>query len=676
MDVDITEAAVEAKDNIKYLVTLERFIEPLYSGTPVTILDMLLALMNSIKMIYTISRYYDTTERLTNLFTKITDQMIENCKHYILDLGEKEGSGSGDVNGGLWEVPLQELVPLLRACLKVNSSYQEHYHITKAKFVENTQGKQFECDKKVIFGHFDLFCRRLVKLIDLFTTIDQFKALGRNKLEGMDELIERFNSILQDFKRKKHALLEFHCNKFDRDYVEFNVNVANLEENLKEFINESFENITNVERSLQLLQKFQSIFQRDILKSDLDSKLNIIFQTYGMELEQVQRLYERQKTDPPIPRNQPPVAGNIMWSRHLLQHIEEPMRHFESNPNVLADKDAKRIIKMYNRIARTLVAFEYLWFEAWVKTIDQAKAGLQATLIIRHPDDGKLYVNFDQEIMQLILEAKYLGSMGLDIPESAKIVLFQEEKFKRYYDNLNWALTKYDAIVMKVIPMTALVLRPHFNDLEYKLRPGMITLTWTSMNIEAYQNQVHADLNILDEFVSNINDIIENRIEKNLGIASKILLVNLPVDRTFNIQEFLDVQCTHIETCGKLIEDKNIEIFSAVEDLVKLIQDYPFDEHLDCGVSEEEVDKIRKQFNHFMYQALVNCAVNSIDALKSRIQALKDEDGVMDDAAGSASVQKPFFDVDVQLEPPVTANFMPSLQDIMVCVQISARRPF
>ncbi len=667
MDVDITEAAVEAKDNIKYLVTLERFIEPLYSGTPVTILDMLLALMNSIKMIYTISRYYNTTERLTSLFTKITDQMIENCKHYILDLGEKEGSGGGDVNEGLWEVPLQELVPRLRACLKVNSSYQEHYHITKAKFVENTQGKQFECDKKVIFGHFDLFCRRLVKLIDLFTTVDQFKALGRNKLEGMDELIERFNSILQDFKRKKHALLEFHCNNFDRDYVEFNVNVANLEESLKEFINESFENITNIERSLQLLQKFQSIFQRDILKSDLDSKLNIIFQTYGMELEQVQRLYERQKTDPPIPRNQPPVAGNIMWSRHLLQHIEEPMRHFESNPNVLAGKDAKRIIKMYNRIARTLVAFEYLWFEAWVKTIDQAKAGLQATLIIRHPDDGKLYVNFDQEIMQLIREAKCLGSMGLDIPESAKIVLFQEEKFKRYYDNLNWALTKYNAIVMKVIPMTALVLRPHFNDLEYKLRPGMITLTWTSMNIEAYQNQVHADLNILDEFVSNINDIIENRIEKNLGIASKILLVNLPVDRTFNIQEFLDVQCTHIETCGKLIEDKNIEIFSAVEDLVKLIQDYPFDEHLDCGVSEEEVDKIRKQFNHFMYQALVNCAVNSIDALKSRIQALKDEDGVMDDAAGPASVQKPFFDVDVQLEPPVTANFMPSLQDIQEC---------
>jgi dynein heavy chain, axonemal len=80
---------------------------------------------------------------------------------------------------------------------------------------------------------------------------------------------------------------------------------------------------------------------------------------------------------------------------------------------------------MYNKVARTLVAFEYLWYQAWVQSIDQAKAGLQATLIIRHPDDGKLYVNFDQEILQLIREAKCLDRMGMEAPESAKIALFQ-----------------------------------------------------------------------------------------------------------------------------------------------------------------------------------------------------------------------------------------------------------
>jgi len=77
-----------------------------------------------------------------------------------------------------------------------------------------------------------------------------------------------------------------------------------------------------------------------------------------------------------------------MWSRHLLYRIEVPMKQFESNQNVMASKDAKRIIKVYNKLAKTLVAFEFLWYKAWVQAIDQAKTGLQATLIIRHPRMG------------------------------------------------------------------------------------------------------------------------------------------------------------------------------------------------------------------------------------------------------------------------------------------------
>ncbi len=101
------------------------------------------------------------------------------------------------------------------------------------------------------------------------------------------------------------------------------------------------------------------------------------------------------------------------------------MRVFKAHPAVLQTKEARRIVKTYNKVARALVAFEYLWYQAWVASIETAKAGLQATLIIRHPDDGRLYVNFDAEILQLIREAKTLDRMGVEIPESAKVVLLQ-----------------------------------------------------------------------------------------------------------------------------------------------------------------------------------------------------------------------------------------------------------
>lgn len=50
IDIETTEAANEAKDNLKYLSTLQRFIEPLYSGTAQSIIDTLPALINSIKV--------------------------------------------------------------------------------------------------------------------------------------------------------------------------------------------------------------------------------------------------------------------------------------------------------------------------------------------------------------------------------------------------------------------------------------------------------------------------------------------------------------------------------------------------------------------------------------------------------------------------------------------------
>ena len=45
-----------------------------YHGSPAAMIDCLPALLNNIKMMLTIARYYNTTERMTNLFRKITNQ--------------------------------------------------------------------------------------------------------------------------------------------------------------------------------------------------------------------------------------------------------------------------------------------------------------------------------------------------------------------------------------------------------------------------------------------------------------------------------------------------------------------------------------------------------------------------------------------------------------------------
>ncbi|PHJ15737.1 dynein gamma flagellar outer, partial [Cystoisospora suis] len=214
IDISITEAFNEAKDNVKYLSTLENFMDPLYTGilyqraaalpslsrsirsirlliavsssphlyglerkeenereekeakgrkasfsrTPQTIIDNLGALMNAITMIHSISRYYNTTERMTNFFIKITNQMIVNCKRVILE---------DDHYDKLWEKEPAPLIEKLEICSRLNEAYHEHYRITKDKLLTMPKGKQFDFSEHQIFGRIDLFCRRILKLISL-----------------------------------------------------------------------------------------------------------------------------------------------------------------------------------------------------------------------------------------------------------------------------------------------------------------------------------------------------------------------------------------------------------------------------------------------------------------------------------------------------------------------------
>jgi len=72
---------------------------------------------------------------------------------------------------------------------------------------------------------------------------------------------------------------------------------------------------------------------------------------YARDLEAVQVQYEAHKHKPPVPRNAPPIAGNIMWSRQLLRRIEEPMQLFAQNKSLMAMKESKKVIKTYNRVS-------------------------------------------------------------------------------------------------------------------------------------------------------------------------------------------------------------------------------------------------------------------------------------------------------------------------------------
>jgi dynein heavy chain len=155
-------------------------------------------MINAIKMIYSISRYYNTSERMTSLFVKITNQMITGCKEFVYKGAE----------GKFWEMDRPELVARLMDCVKLNEAYQRCFHDVKRRLQEKPQDKQFDFSEMYIFGKFDAFCKRISKVVEMFAIIDKFKLLSTLGIEGMDVIVRRFNNILMQMQRKPYDVLD------------------------------------------------------------------------------------------------------------------------------------------------------------------------------------------------------------------------------------------------------------------------------------------------------------------------------------------------------------------------------------------------------------------------------------------------------------------------------------
>lgn len=114
----------------------------------------------------------------------------------------------------------------------------------------------------------------------------------------MDTLTAKFNDIIEQFKKNKHDLLDTNNITFDRDWVEFNVQISKLDQELQAFIDSNFSRFSDIEYSLKLLKKFEATIRRDPLKHNLKQKYSSILHNYATELDTISRVFKDARDNP------------------------------------------------------------------------------------------------------------------------------------------------------------------------------------------------------------------------------------------------------------------------------------------------------------------------------------------------------------------------------------------
>ncbi|XP_043563465.1 dynein axonemal heavy chain 5-like [Chiloscyllium plagiosum] len=569
LDKWLTEVSNEAKDNVKYLYMLDRFCDPLYNSDPIGMLNDIPGLMNVIRMVHTISMYYNTSEKMTSLFTKVTNQMITACKAYITNHGSVT----------IWDLTPDIAVKKLRACINLHQEYQSCYNMTKQKMEENPKEKPFEFSEMYIFGKFDTFEKRLKKIIEILETITIYSSLEESTIEGAEELANKFQVIASGMKKQDYNILDYKKTVFDVDYMLFTTQISDLHAEIKQLLDTTLDSISTTQKALSFLVKFEKL---GIPYLGIEKQFQKLLHSYSKDVDLVSLIYTKQKADPPIPRDFPPVAGKIIWARQLFRRIEEPMLLFEQRTGVLQSADAKRIIRSYNKVARVLVEYEVLYHRAWMQQMETVQFGLQASLLVKHPDTGEMFVNFDPYLTVLIREAECMARMGLEIPQTAKALLHKRHSLKNMYNKLQLLLEENSRLRARIKPIYETLIAPYVHKIDEAFQPGLVTLNWTSLNNDLFVDKVNAKLGEIDLLVCRINDLIEYRIDRILQDISTTSLCAFPEGTPWPCEEFLKRTQDMCIKGVQSLQSKSMLAEVATNELIKMLLDVDSDDENDA----------------------------------------------------------------------------------------------
>ncbi|WAR12300.1 DYH5-like protein [Mya arenaria] len=555
LDRRITDTANEAKDNVKFLYTLEKFCDPLYNSDPVGMLEGIPGLINTIRMIHSISRYYNTSERMTSLFVKITNQMITACKSYITNDGCET----------VWTQPPGEVIKKLNDCIRLNEEYQRCFHKTKEKLEKMPNERPFEFSEMYIFGKFDTFTKRLRNIIAIFDVFSVYSTLVTQT----------------QIRKKPYDFLDQRKQEFAQDFEDFQRSVKELHKQICDFMNAKFDKNMTTQRAISLLVKFERL---NLPGLPIQEKYTRILAHYGRDIEMVSRIYQKNKNEPPVARDLPPIAGKISWSRQLFRRIQEPMEVFQQQPKLLENAaESKKIIKSYNKLAKVLLEFELLYYRGWLRQVETAKSGLQASMLVKHPDTGELYVNFDPQILIMIRETECMARLGLDIPPIAKMMRTKQVEYKENYNALLMMLQENKRVRNKIPTAFEELMGPHISRADDAIEPGINKLSWTSLNIQEYLQTVYKRLEELELLMVRANELTEFRIDAVLKEMAATTLCQLPQEEPWT------------NLCNKganILQTKSLVVEEAATELIEMLLD------LEEPEEDEVVEEKKEEEDH------------------------------------------------------------------------------
>ncbi len=191
---ELNKYYAEAKDNVKFLSTLERHFKNLVIGSLTSVEDSLLSLMNAIRMVWIISRHYNRDERMVPLMSRIAWEISNKVSNIV------------NIQTILREPSEATKTKILNA-KSLLESWSSTYFKVRERIEQSGRDQRWEFDRKKLFEHTNYMSLRCGDLYEIAEVMDQFYSIFGPELkavtgdpQAIDEVIKRVEALVIPFE--------------------------------------------------------------------------------------------------------------------------------------------------------------------------------------------------------------------------------------------------------------------------------------------------------------------------------------------------------------------------------------------------------------------------------------------------------------------------------------------
>ena len=244
----IVDRAAESNDNLKFLESIRGQCTALRQIEPQKIVEILPDLLTRIRLIWSLSSFYNDDEHVSGILRKVSNEIIRRFRAHV-DMGEIL---DGDVEFSIGR---------LKEAIDCGIAWKALYHKTRGAISRQKAryGRTWEMDDASIFAQMDAFVQRCRDLIDVCEAQMQFVRksaatggkpgpvphFGGTKaqeiVDGISGIQESFEHHVDRLRKLDYDVLDVKVSRWHDDYNHFKSDVKDLEVMFTNVINAALE---------------------------------------------------------------------------------------------------------------------------------------------------------------------------------------------------------------------------------------------------------------------------------------------------------------------------------------------------------------------------------------------------------------------------------------------------